>query len=65
MYLLNMQEQYQNEKLSMSSIVNISASAKWPFPLINGQRTEDSKQLMQQKFTKTKETLDDFGDATF
>ena len=39
----------------------------WPFPVRNGERTEASRALLEEstKHTHTKDTLEDYPEATF
>lgn len=39
----------------------------WPFPTINGERTQASQELLDSKHYKTKDVLctDDYEEATF
>lgn len=39
----------------------------WPFPVVNGQRTQESQALLdnKQKNKPTKDDLSDFEEATF
>lgn len=39
----------------------------WPFPTVNGERTQASQELIESKHCKTKDTLctDDYEEATF
>lgn len=42
-------------------------SFTWPFPSVNGERTQASQELLDSKHYKTKEVLDtnDYEDAPF
>lgn len=39
---------------------------KWPFPIVNNQRTQESQALINKKnFSKTKDDLSDMEEALF
>jgi hypothetical protein len=41
-------------------------SVRWPFPVVNNQRTQESQALLDKKnFSKTKDDLSDMEEALF
>lgn len=45
---------------------NTDLPVKWPFPMYNNQRTQESQELLDTKnHTKTKEDLSDVPEALF
>jgi hypothetical protein len=41
-------------------------SVRWPFPIVNNQRTQESQTLLDKKnFSKTKDDLSDMEEALF
>ncbi len=40
-------------------------NAVWPFPVVNAERTAESKALLEQKFKPTKQDLSDIEEGLF
>ncbi len=41
------------------------ANAVWPFPIVNAERTSESKALLERKFKPTKQDLSDIEEGLF
>ncbi len=41
------------------------ANTVWPFPVVNAERTAESKALLEQKFKPTKQDLSDIEEGLF
>jgi hypothetical protein len=58
---MNQQNHQQNQTPQQTEQV-----VKWPFPIVNNQRTEESQALLDKKsFSKTKDDLSDMEEALF